>query len=144
RFVPRYDESHELTNLEDSIPARMTRITEIFLRIGTIAYANKFGFRVMDFRILNVLAGEEAFSLAEISRRARVDKAWISRLIPELEKKRLVKRKPDPHDARIMLVSLTERGRILQSKILALIANHEDQALDGVDRSEFVNKLERF
>lgn len=144
QFVPDYDESHALTNLEDAIPARMARITEIFLRIGTVAYAQKLGFRVMDFRILNVLVGNEALSLADISRRARVDKAWISRLVRELEKKHLVAREQDSDDARITLVSLTERGRQLQGKILPMVAIHEQQALDGIDRSEFVGKLDRF
>lgn len=130
------------SELEDLIPVRIARMSEIFQRIAAIAFT-PFGLRVTDLRILNALHGEETISVAEISRRARVDKAWISRLVRELEDKGLVARSPDPADSRAMLVSLTDAGRKLQDEILPIARDHEIQALGGIDRAALVAMLDQ-
>ena len=101
-YDPSWGEPHELTSFEDLLPVRISRITEIFVRIATLAFASSLGIRVTDLRILNVLHSDDEVSVAEISRRARIDKAWISRLVRELEAKDLVSRKPHPTDSRAM------------------------------------------
>lgn len=132
-----------LSDLEDLIPVRIARMSEIFQRIAASAFG-PFGLRVTDLRILNVLHGEEAISVAELSRRSRVDKAWISRLVRELETKKLVARAPDPKDSRATLVSLTAAGRRLQAEILPLARAHETEALGDVDRANLVAMLDAF
>jgi len=136
-------ETYQLSELEDLIPVRIVRIGEIFQRIAAAAF-ERFGLRVTDLRILNALHANEQISVAEISRRARVDKAWISRLVRELEEKALVARTPDPTDSRAMLVSLTPAGRRMQEDILPLARAHETEALAGIDRALLVSMLDRF
>jgi len=131
------------SDLEDLIPVRIARMSEIFQRIAATAFA-PFGLRVTDLRILNVLHGEEAIPVAEISRRARVDKAWISRLVRELEDKGLVARAPDPQDSRAVLVSLTRAGRKLQDEILPIARDHESEALGKIKRATLVALLDEF
>jgi len=143
-FESSWSEPHKLTSFEDLIPVRVARITEIFVRIATLAFSDSLGIRVTDLRILNVLHADDEVSVAEISRRARIDKAWISRLVRELEDKGLVMRKPHPTDARTMLVSLTDEGRKIQQALLPTSMLHEQKALGGIDRDAFVEMLDLF
>ena len=39
-----------------------------------------------------------------------IDKSYLSRLLKKLEKERLIMKKPAEHDARAILISLTEKG----------------------------------
>lgn len=137
-------DAYELSELEDLVPVRLVRTSEIFQRIADLVFRDRFGLRVTDLRILNVIHADEDVSVGEISRRARVDKAWISRLVRELELKRLVLRRADSNDGRSTLVSLTDRGRALQQEILPLARSHEVRTLGGVDRQAFVAMLDLF
>lgn len=143
-FDLSWSEPHRLTDLEDLIPVRIARLTEIFIRVATLAFTESLGLRATDLRILNVLHADDEVSVAEISRRARIDKAWIGRLVREMEEKKLVSRKPHPNDARAMLVSLTDEGRALQKKLLPVALMHEQRALGGIDRAEFIAMLDLF
>ncbi|MDU2928212.1 MarR family winged helix-turn-helix transcriptional regulator, partial [Bradyrhizobium sp.] len=65
----------------------------------------------------------------------------ISRLSRELEDKGLVARVPDPQDSRAMLVSLTRKGRELQSKMLPQSIACDRFLLQGLDRQKLVALL---
>lgn len=129
--------------LEDLIPVRVARITEIFSRIAAASFTDRLGIRVTDLRILNVLHEGDEVSVAEISRRARIDRAWIGRLVRELEDKNLVARTPDPEDRRSALVSLTANGRAVRRQLLPISSRYEQLALAGVDRAHLVTLLDR-
>ncbi len=85
----------------------------------------------------------EALSIAELSRRCMVDKAWISRLTRELEDKGLVARQPHPTDTRSMVVALTKQGRALQTQIKPLALQREKKILRNVDRPALFEMLKQ-
>lgn len=143
-FDIAWEEERTPTDLEDLIPVRVARITEIFMRVASLAFTDKLGIRVTDLRIINVLHAHEEVSIADISKRARIDKAWISRLVRELEAKGLVSRRAHPSDARSSLVTLTPQGEELQTKLLPMSVRHEARALGGIDRAAFVQMLDLF
>ncbi|MGW1419967.1 MarR family winged helix-turn-helix transcriptional regulator [Bradyrhizobium manausense] len=116
-------------------------MSEAITRLGTLNIEDRYGIRMTDMRILALLHSGDKLSVGEISRRARVDKAWISRLARELEEKGLVKRVPDPDDSRAMLVSLTRQGRELQTSLLPQSKEREKSLLRGIDRRKLVELL---
>ena len=116
-------------------------MAEMVARLSAINLEARYGIRMTDMRILALLHDADRMSVAEISRQARVDKAWISRLSRELEDKGLVARVPDPQDSRAMLVSLTRKGRELQSKMLPQSIACDRFLLQGLDRQKLVALL---
>ena len=142
-FAPVFDEEHERSGLENTVPARTARITSIFLAIAATYQAHAPGFRTSDFHILNVLGPDDRLSIAEIARRARVDKGWISRLVRDQESKGYLKRERDPTDSRTILVSLSDRGREIQRLLLPMALENEKEALSDIDRAEFIATLEQ-
>ncbi|MDU6672668.1 MAG: MarR family transcriptional regulator, partial [Bradyrhizobium sp.] len=122
--------------LDDLIVVRNARMSEAIARLTAVNIEDRFGIRMTDMRILSLLRDADQMSVGEISRLARVDKAWISRLSRELEDKGLVARVPDPQDSRAMLVSLTRKGRELQSKMLPQSIACDRFLLQGLDRQK--------
>ncbi|MDU6255120.1 MAG: MarR family winged helix-turn-helix transcriptional regulator, partial [Staphylococcus warneri] len=127
--------------LDDLIVVRIARMSEAIARLTAVNIEDRFCIRMTDMRILSLLRDADQMSVGEISRLARVDKAWISRLSRELEDKGLVARVPDPQDSRAMLVSLTRKGRELQSKMLPQSIACDRFLLQGLDRQKLVALL---
>jgi DNA-binding MarR family transcriptional regulator len=104
-----------------------------------------YGVRFADVRILAYLAKTNRASVAEISRDLNIDKAWISRLVRELEEKGLATKTADPEDSRAVLVSATAKGRHVHEQVLHTALGHEAEitgALDLARLSTDLTKLE--
>ncbi|MDU2923913.1 MarR family transcriptional regulator, partial [Bradyrhizobium sp.] len=126
--------SDEVGHLDDLVLVRIMRMAEMVARLSAINLEARYGIRMTDMRILALLHDADRMSVAEISRQARVDKAWISRLSRELEDKGLIERVPDPEDSRAMLLSLTRKGRDIQRRLLPEATKREQFLLRGIDR----------
>lgn len=131
-------------DFDELITVRIYRIAEVIGRLATQDIQKRYDIRLTDMRILGLLHNHETASIAEISRWARIDKAWISRLARELEQKKLVTRRPDPKDSRSMLVSLTQRGRDLQEAVFPQSRKREAFAMRGIERRNFIRLLDAF
>jgi DNA-binding MarR family transcriptional regulator len=96
-----------------------------------------------DLRLLNILDGEDALSVNEISRRALVDQAWVSRSLRTLEASKLVERRRDPNDSRLTLVALTKRGCKLLDEFRPWTQWSESVLLDGIDEANIKAMLDQ-
>lgn len=65
----------------------------------------------LGYKVLSILASEDAQQQIVLAEELQVDKATMSRMIKWLESKELVTRVPDPDDGRAMLVSITDIAR---------------------------------
>jgi homoprotocatechuate degradation regulator HpaR len=70
-------------------------------------------------RILRVLAEAERLEMGELAERTCIHPASLSRIIPRLHKRGIVRRWKDRDDARRVAVSITTRGRASFAIILA-------------------------
>ncbi len=70
----------------------------------------------------------------------------LTRAAQQMEVSGLVRRIPDPEDARLIRVYLTERGRDVQTQPPALLCAATDEVLAGLgqeERTELVSLLKR-
>ena len=133
----------EAAHLDDHIAVRVVRASEALTRIASRSIEARWGLRNTDLRVLNVLDGAAPVTIAEISRRTHVDKAWISRTVRELESRDLVSRSADPRDTRLALVALTARGRDLLEEVRPHALKNEARLLAGIDSGLLKSLLER-
>jgi homoprotocatechuate degradation regulator HpaR len=70
------------------------------------------------FRVLRTVAELSDIELTELSRVTALLMPSLSRIVRELEERGYMKRRPDPHDMRRMLVRLTDRGHRLVEIVL--------------------------
>ena len=66
---------------------------------------------IPEYTTLSVLARRPGLSNAQLARRALITPQAMNEVIAELERRRFVKRSPDPSHGRILRTELTKRGR---------------------------------
>jgi DNA-binding MarR family transcriptional regulator len=130
-------------SLEDLIAVRIVTIAEVVARSARRTFEKQFGLRNTDLRLMNFLDGTKGLTVNEIARRARVDKAWVSRTLRHLESAGLVSRADDRKDSRLIVVQLSGKGRDLLERVRALASSRETRLLDGIDRTAFKASLDR-
>lgn len=91
---------------------------------------------VEQWSVLYHLWKEDGLSQQELCNRSFRDKPSITRLVDNLEKQRLVKRVSSTSDRRMNMIFLTDLGRDLQVRTIALADQTLNEALDGVSSRE--------
>jgi DNA-binding MarR family transcriptional regulator len=83
-----------------------------------------------------------ALSPTTLSERLLVTTASMTSLLDTLERRGLVARRPDPHDRRKQLISLTPAGRALVDKILPEIVALQTAIMAGLSESDQLHLLQ--
>jgi len=65
-----------------------------------------------EFHLIEVIGEKGAVTGKELSQLMGVTKGAISQLLPKLEKKKLIYRRPDEKDLRVHYLSLTKQGEV--------------------------------
>jgi DNA-binding MarR family transcriptional regulator len=132
--------------LHDHIVGRICRLADAMVRMSSRHIRKLWKLRHTDLRLLNILDGDAAVPVSEISRRALVDQAWVSRSLRTLEAGNLVERRSDSEDSRLALFTLTKRGRAILDEFRPYAQWSEGVLLDGVDEKKLkslLNQLEQ-
>ncbi len=95
--------------------------------------------------ILVNLARTEGISQQELARKLLVGRSNMTMLLPQLEKRGVIERRPDADDRRILRLYLTEEGRGLAERAIATQAELIDEimALSTVEDCEIVGNTMR-
>jgi DNA-binding MarR family transcriptional regulator len=129
--------------LHDHIVGRICRLADAMIRMSSGHMRQRWNLRNTDLRLLNVLDGEPPLSVNEISRRALLDQAWVSRSLRALERGKLVERRGDHRDSRLTLVALTRRGREILDDFRPYAAWSERVLLTEVDGAKLKALLDQ-
>jgi DNA-binding MarR family transcriptional regulator len=121
------------------VPVRVVRVADLILRIGTLTW-NRWGLKNTDLRILAMLGAYQPISVNEISRRAHIDKAWISRSSRSLLRRKLITKSAHPADSRASSLALTKKGEALLREIAPVAQEYQRQLLQG-QRSRDVERV---
>lgn len=130
---PRRRQEHapHIDTLIRLVSVRIVRLSELILRIGTLTFKERFGVKPTDLRILVMLGAYQPISVNEVSRRTHVDKAWISRSLEGLLRRKLIKRTAHPSDSRASLLSLTNKGEALLRELAPVAEEYQRRLLQG-------------
>jgi homoprotocatechuate degradation regulator HpaR len=74
-------------------------------------HLHELGFTDQQGRIIRTLAEVDWIDMLDLSRRCCIHPASLSRIIPRLDEKGIVRRRPSTEDARRVTVALTRKGR---------------------------------
>jgi MarR family transcriptional regulator for hemolysin len=112
-------------------------------RAAAAYYGARFGLRIADLRVLVHVASSPGLSLVEISRRAKTDRAWISRSVDRLVKRAIVRKSPVEGDDRAHSVFLTDKGDALLRQLVPIVQQRQRRLLQGENRKQLEQALER-
>lgn len=140
RVQRRREHAPHIDALIRLVSVRIVRLSELILRIGILAFKDRFGVKPTDLRILVMLGAYQPISVNEVSRRTHIDKAWISRSLRGLLRRKLIKKAAHPSDSRASLLSLTSKGEALLREIAPVAEKYQRQLLQG-QRSRDVERV---
>ena len=92
-----------------------------------------FGLTIPQFTALSVLYRRRGLSNAQLARRSYITPQSMHQIMLELERKGLVRRKPDPAHRRILRATVTAAGKRVVEDCEAAVAAMEDQMLSGLE-----------
>src|SRR5215510_2296695 len=122
--------------LHDHIVGRICRLGDAMIRMSSHHMRKLWNLRNTDLRLLNILDADEPVPVSEISRRAMVDQAWVSRSLRALEAGKFVQRCRDAQDSRLVLFTVTKRGQQVLDEFRPYAAWSEKVLLKGVDEGK--------
>lgn len=86
--------------------------------------------------LLRVLWHEDNLSQIEVAKRMKIERASLTIMLSTVEKAGLITRQADPTDRRKQRISLTRKGRALQSVLVPIGMNVNAVALEGFSTNE--------
>lgn len=108
---------------------------------------NKIGITVEQFSILVLLFYQDGLNQQEISIRLNRNKTTITRVISNMERKKMIVRVTDKNDARGKLIYLTATGKALQRRAIEHSGAIYMKATDGLrknslaEAAQLLNKI---
>ena len=94
------------------------------------------GATLQTWRVLAALRERDGRRMGDLSQTTAIEVSTLTRLVDGMERKRLVARRRDPQDARVVLLHVTAAGRRLTEKLLPIAERYERVALDGFSPRE--------
>src|SRR5437764_7027210 len=96
---------------------RMLTKTFILLDECDRHFFAEYGLSTRQFWALQQLDREQGCSMVDLSRLLLTDKSNVTGIVDRLERLNLVTRTPDPHDRRVILITLTPEGQHLRDML---------------------------
>ncbi len=118
--------------LADFLLYRLYRIHIAAGRTVVRICEERHGMTRREWRVLSFVAENEGVLSSELAERARLDRARTSRTLTSLAGKRLIERRPKPHDRREVQIFLSEAGRVVHGDIFPRIAAINQALMEGL------------
>jgi DNA-binding MarR family transcriptional regulator len=116
---------------------RIATCYNLLMREARQRVGGRWNLTLPQFDVLAELARANArgFTFVELSRLLLVTSGNLTGIVDRLEDQQLVRRRPDPHDRRVIRVALTDKGRRMTDGMLPVHAADIDEILSFMPRS---------
>jgi DNA-binding MarR family transcriptional regulator len=94
------------------------------------------GFTLQQWVVMMHIRDGLALTTADLCRELHHDSGAMTRLIDQLEERQLVERRRNPQDRRVIELSLTDIGNETIAKLIGIVTNALNIALDDFTRDE--------
>ena len=116
------------------------------IQAANFNHFQKAGLSATQFMTLNVLpANRESLTIGELARRMNLKPATVAKTVDSLEARGMLARAKSADDGRLVLVTITRRGRNLQNAAAGQFRAHVSllfEAMPAKDRAALVTGLE--
>jgi len=136
------NKSRAALRLQFYLPYRLSVASNAVSSLIALAYEEKFGLTIPQWRMMAVLADESPLTQQELCGRTIMDKVTVTRAAQGLLRRRLITRIPNAADGRSHRLALTNRGEALYEEVAPLALDYEAKLLAGMKGND-VKKLEQ-
>lgn len=131
----RVDAGKRRTAFDSALSVRLVNVAAAVEECARLILSDSHFIGLTELRIMSYLSERPQASVSEIGRDLQVDKAWISRLLKQLETRHLLRRARSPGDTRQLVISLTEDGRAFLAEVMSRVQPYGDAIADGIDET---------
>lgn len=124
-----------MRQIQDYIGFQMLQVHKEHRQLAEAAL-NKLGVHTGQEMILLQLWIEEGIPQSQLAASMEVEPPTATKMLQRMERAGLIERRPDPTDARISRVYLSERGRALEQPVLDVWKQLEAQTVAGLSLTE--------
>ncbi len=124
-----------MRQIQDYIGFQLLQIHRAHRRHAEAAL-NKLGLHTGQEMVLLQLWLEEGIPQSQLAACMEVEPPTATKMLQRMERAGLIDRRPDPEDARVSRVYLTERGRSLEQPVLDVWRQLEAQSVAGLSPTE--------
>lgn len=96
----------------------------------------EFGLRLLEWRVLGLVAARRPVRFGEVARALLVDKGQLSRLVRQLSERGLIAAEPDPADQRLLLLATTPAGQALHDRVLRRALERNELVVSALSAEE--------
>ena len=114
------------------LPYRLAIAAAKVSRAFSNRYSREFGLTIPEWRVLAHLSKGGVVSVRDIHAVVDMDKPTISRAASRLGEKGLVAKVGQTQDARLVGLSLTDKGRALMDRLIPMALDYQTQVMAGL------------
>lgn len=96
---------------------------------------------IPEWKLLGQLSENRDVKLSELAELLSYDPPMVTKLVKQLEKKKMVLRAHDKHDERAKIISITPKGSEIVKEAEPLVRKAMGELLQGVSREDLMNYL---
>jgi DNA-binding MarR family transcriptional regulator len=122
--------------VDELLNYRLSRLLASSGAMTTLLCEGRYGITRREWRLIALLAVHGPMSPSELSERAHLQRARVSRLLTELTARRLVRRQTLREDARRAVVELTEAGQRLYDELFPQSVEFNGQVVAALAPAE--------
>jgi DNA-binding MarR family transcriptional regulator len=131
------------TVFDSAVTVRLVATAAAIDECAKLILSDSYFIGLTQLRIIAYLAECRGVSVSELGRDLQIDKAWISRLLKQLEKRKLVDRMKHESDPRQLVISLTPDGEIFHANVMKRVAPYRAQIIESIDEQLLNGLLDR-
>lgn len=115
---------------------RMSYVTSAIVAPGYEAVRQETGLIRGEYLLLLCLAQEPVLTAQDVARMTRRPRNSISRAVHRMLDEGYIDRAPDPSDGRQARLTITAKGRKMQKKVEAILAQRENEVFAALDTKD--------
>jgi len=118
------------------------------MQLTTRRYAAQLDITVAEGRVITAVSSFGPVSTHDIADRTKMDKAKVSRAVKHLVARGWLLRRINPRDQRLIMLTLTAKGRKIHEAVVPIIKGIEHEMVDAIgqaassDLMQFLSAIE--
>jgi DNA-binding MarR family transcriptional regulator len=133
--MPKQHYRPETFRARDSIGYLVKRTQQLMQERIEGLFADQ-GFTLQQWVVMMHIRDGLAITVADLCRELHHDSGAMTRLIDQLEERKLIERRRNPQDRRVIELSLTDSGKDVIAKLIGIVTDALNVTLDGFTRDE--------
>jgi DNA-binding MarR family transcriptional regulator len=122
--------------LEHFLPYQLNVISSLVSQALSRVYAERYGIGVPEWRVLVTLGQFDVMTAKAIGAHTHMHKTKVSRAVAQMERRRLVTRRPNRDDMREAFLSLTASGRTMYEEVAPHAIDFASRLTDILTRTD--------